>query len=172
MIQRIQTVYLALVAVLSILGLCLPLAQYYVGTTQVATFNNFTYTAAKGYDTFGAFSIAPLAFGVLLSIVILLTLVSIMLFRYRMRQLRLIIFSTILLVGYVITYAVFAYFYDLNLNLYASTAYEKGIEIAALPTFHLKFVAVFPVLSIILNCLAIQGIRKDEALVRSLDRIR
>ena len=34
------------------------------------------------------------------------------------------------------------------------------------------FVAVFPVLSIILNCLAIQGIRKDEALVRSLDRIR
>ena len=90
----------------------------------------------------------------------------------RMRQLRLTIFSTILLVGYVITYAVFAYFYDLNLNLYASTAYEKGIEIAALPTFHLKFVAVFPVLSIILNCLAIQGIRKDEALVRSLDRIR
>ena len=73
MIQRIQTVYLALVAVLSILGLCLPLAQYFVGTAQVATFNSFTYTAAKGYDTFGAFSMAPLAFGVLLSIVILLT---------------------------------------------------------------------------------------------------
>ena len=50
---------------------------------------------------------------------------------------------------------------------------EAGTEAAnLLPTFHVKFVAVFPVLSIILNCLAIQGIRKDEALVRSLDRIR
>ena len=101
MIQRIQTVYLALVAVLSILGLCLPLAQYYVGTAQVASFNSFTYTAAEGYDAFGSFSVAPLAFSILMGIVILLTIVS-----------------------------------------------------------------------IILNCLAIHGIRKDEALVRSLDRLR
>lgn len=160
MIQRIQTVYLALVAVLSILGLCLPLAQYYVGTTQVATFNNFTYTAAKGYDTFGAFSIAPLAFGVLLSIVILLTLVSIMLFRYRMRQLRLIIFSTILLVGYA--------------GFYAFLAWKFQLQLAEVNTvqYHLCFAAVMPVVSIILNCLAIHGIRKDEALVRSLDRLR
>jgi hypothetical protein len=75
-------------------------------------------------------------------------------------------------VGYVAAYALFAFYYDLNLDMFASTAYEKGIEGVMIPTFHLKFVAVFPVLSIILNCLAIQGIRKDEALVRSLDRIR
>ena len=161
MIQRIQTVYLALVAVLSILGLCLPLAQYFVGTAQVATFNNFTYTAAKGYDTFGTFSIAPLAFGVLLSIVILLTLVSIMLFRYRMRQLRLIIFSTIMLVGYAGFYAFLAWKFQLQLA-------EVNTEVQ----YHLCFAAVLPVVSIILNCLAIHGIRKDEALVRSLDRLR
>ena len=161
MIQRIQTVYLALVAVLSILGLCLPLAEYFVGSTQVASFNNFTYTAAKGYDAFGAFSMAPLTFGVLLIIVILLTLLSIMLFRFRMRQLRLTIFSTLMLIGYVAFYAFLAWKIQLQLA-----------EINAEVQFHLYFAAVFPVISIILNCLAIHGIRKDEALVRSLDRLR
>jgi hypothetical protein len=32
--------------------------------------------------------------------------------------------------------------------------------------------AIFPVISIILNIMAIHNIRKDERLVRSLDRIR
>ena len=114
----------------------------------------------------------PWCLGVLLIMVMFLTLMSIMLFRKRMRQLRLTILSTILLVGYVAAYAVFAYYYHLNLDLCALTAYEKGIEGCISPTFHLKFAAVLPILSIILNCLAIQGIRKDEALVRSLDRIR
>ena len=171
MIQRIQTVYLALVLILSFVGLISTIGEWTVADSVVAHFSNFTFGAEEPFKAKDVMS-GPWCLGVLLILVIFLSGLSIMLFRKRMRQLRLTIFSTILLVGYVITYAVFAYFYDWNLNLYASTAYEKGIEIAALPTFHLKFVAVFPVLSIILNCLAIQGIRKDEALVRSLDRIR
>ncbi len=161
MIQRIQSVYLALVAVFSILGLCLPLAQYFVGTAMVASFNHFVYTPTKGYDDVGSFSMAPLALGVLLIIVLLLTLVSIMLFRFRMRQLRLTIFSTLLLVGYVLFYAFLAWKFQLQLA-----------EINAEVQYHLCFSAVLPVVSIILNCLAIHGIRKDEALVRSLDRLR
>ncbi|MBO4565549.1 MAG: DUF4293 domain-containing protein [Bacteroidaceae bacterium] len=161
MIQRIQSVYLALVAVLSILGLCLPLAQYFVGTTMVASFNHFVYMPTKGYDAVGSFSLAPLAFGVLLIIVVLLTLVSIMLFRFRMRQLRLTIFSTLMLVGYVLFYAFLAWKFQLQLA-----------EINAEVQYHLCFAAILPVVSIILNCLAIHGIRKDEALVRSLDRLR
>ena len=171
MIQRIQTVYLALVLIFSFVGLISTIGEWTVADTVVAHFSNFTFGAEGPFKALDSTS-GPWCLGVLLILVMFLSTMSIMLFRKRMRQLRLTIISTILLVGYVITYAVFAYFYDLNLNLYASTAYEKGIEIAALPTFHLKFVAVFPVLSIILNCLAIQGIRKDEALVRSLDRIR
>lgn len=137
----------------------------------VAHFTNFTFGAEGPFKDKDSMS-GPWCLGVLLILVIFLSGLSIMLFRKRMRQLRLTIFSTILLVGYVIAYAVFAYFYDLNLGVWAMTAYEQGIEGVIPPTFHLKFVAVFPVLSIILNCLAIQGIRKDEALVRSLDRIR
>ena len=86
-----------------------------------------------------------------------------MLFRKRMRQLRLTIISTILLVGYVATYAFFAYIYKEKLLL---------VHPDAAVSFHLNFVGIFPVLSIILNALAIHGIRKDEALVRSLDRLR
>jgi len=109
----------------------------------------------------------PWCLGILLILTMFLSLMSIMLFRKRMRQLRLTIISTILLVGYVAAYIFFAYVYQVKLE---SLCGEGSGCIP--PTFHLKFAAVFPILSIILNCLAIQGIRKDEALVRSLDRIR
>ncbi|MBR4527617.1 MAG: DUF4293 domain-containing protein [Bacteroidaceae bacterium] len=171
MIQRIQTVYLALVLILSFVGLISTIGEWTMAETVVAHFSNFTFGAEEQFKPLDSIS-GPWCLGVLLIMVMFLSIVSIMLFRKRMRQLRLTIFSTILLVGYVAAYAVFAYYYDLNLNLFASTAYEKGIEGVMIPTFHFKFVATFPVLSIILNCLAIQGIRKDEALVRSLDRIR
>lgn len=171
MIQRIQTVYLALVLIFSFAGLISTIGEWTVADAAVAHFSNFTFGAEgafKAMDDLGG----PWCLGVILILVMLLSTLSIMLFRKRMRQLRLTIISTILLVGYVAAYAVFAYYYQLNLDLHAMTAYETGAEGCISPTFHLKFVSVFPVLSIILNCLAIQGIRKDEALVRSLDRIR
>ena len=173
MIQRIQTVYLALVLIFSFVGLISTIGEWTVAETVVAHFSNFTFGAEGQFEALDSIC-GPWCLGVLLIMVMFLTTMSIMLFRKRMRQLRLTIFSTILLVGYVATYALFAYYYDLNLNVHATTVYEQaGTEAAnLLPTFHVKFVAVFPVLIIILNCLAIQGIRKDEALVRSLDRIR
>ena len=171
MIQRIQTVYLALVLIFSFVGLISTIGEWTVADAVVAHFSNFTFGAEGAFKELDSTS-GPWCLGVLLIMVMFLTLMSIMLFRKRMRQLRLTILSTILLVGYVAAYAVFAYYYHLSLDLCALTAYEKGIEGCISPTFHLKFAAVLPILSIILNCLAIQGIRKDEALVRSLDRIR
>ena len=138
MIQRIQTVYLAIVAILSATVLFAKVGTYMVGAKMVAWFNNFVFNA----DDTGV--------------------ESIMLFNFRMRQLRLTIFSTILLVGYVATYAFFAWLYQGKLE-------AAGVEDVS---YHLSFMALFPVVSIILNMLAIHGIRKDEALVRSLDRIR
>lgn len=159
MIQRIQTVYLALVAVLSILGLCLPIARFYDGAEEVAQFNNFVYTSAD--ELTHNVNLGPLALGIVLVIVVLITLLTIMLFHHRMRQLRLAIFSTILLVGYVAYAAILTWKYVL----------EVGSQVQDLH-WYLSFVAAMPVLSIILNCLAIHAIRKDEALVRSLDRLR
>lgn len=166
MIQRIQTIYLALVLILSFVGLISTIGEWTVADTAVAHFSNFTFGAEEQFKALDSTS-GPWCLGVLLIMVMFLSLLSIMLFRKRMRQLRLTIFSTILLVGYVAAYALFVYYYQLNLEQLCGDAAGDIV-----PTFHLKFISVFPVLSIILNCLAIQGIRKDEALVRSLDRIR
>ena len=166
MIQRIQTLYLGLVLIFSFVGLISTIGEWTVADAIVAHFSNFTFGAEGAYKALDATS-GPWCLGILLIMVMFLSFLSIMLYRKRMRQLRLTIISTILLVGYVVTYAVFAYYYQLNLEELAPQT-----VISIVPTFHIKFVAVFPVLSIILNCLAIQGIRKDEALVRSLDRIR
>lgn len=164
MIQRIQTVYLALVAVLSILGLCLPLGQFVDGTTVVAEFNSWMFSpgsTSKVLASADFHDFAPVALGIVLSIVIILTVMSIMLFRFRMRQLRLTIFTTILLVGYILYGAFLVWHYT-----EAVSSVVDGV------TFRLSIAGVLPVLSVILNCLAIHGIRKDEALVRSLDRLR
>ena len=158
MIQRIQTVYLLLVAILSFVSLISSVGYFTLADEVIATFSNFTFSTELAFKSTG-----PYALGVLLILVILLSLMSIMLFRKRMRQLRLTVVSSILLVGYVVVYALFAYFYKENLNVVLEP--EQ-------PVFHLRFVSVFPVLSLILNVLAINGIRKDEALVRSLDRLR
>ena len=171
MIQRIQTVYLALVLIFSFVGLISTMGEWTVADTVVAHFSNFTFGAGGQFKALDTTS-GPWCLGILLILVMFLSGMSIMLFRKRMRQLRLTIISTILLVGYVAAYAVFVYYYQLNLELHAMKAYETGIAGNVSPIFHLKFISTFPVLSIILNCLAIQGIRKDEALVRSLDRIR
>ena len=166
MIQRIQTLWLALVLIFSFVGLISTIGEWTVADTVVSHFTNFTFGAEGQFKSFDATS-GPWCLGVLLIMVMFLTIMSIMLFRKRMRQLRLTIISTILLAGYVAAYAVFTYYYHLNLEQLVSA--DAG---SMAPIFHIKFGGVLPVLSIILNCLAIQGIRKDEALVRSLDRIR
>ena len=166
MIQRIQTVYLAIVLIFSFIGLFSTIGEWTMADAVVAHFGNFTFSSFGAYAQFNSTS-GPWCLGILLIMVMFLSGLSILLFRKRMRQLRLTIVSTILLVGYVAAYAVFAYYYHLNLEQLTPDA-----AVRLTPTFHIKLMAIFPVLSIILNCLAIQGIRKDEALVRSLDRIR
>jgi ABC-type proline/glycine betaine transport system permease subunit len=39
-------------------------------------------------------------------------------------------------------------------------------------TFHFHWAALFPIIAIFFDILAVVGINKDEALIRSLDRIR
>ena len=145
MIQRIQTVYLALVAVLCGVSLCSTIGRFANDTEVVASFTNFCFSTDANADI----------------IVLLLTVMSIFLFNHRMRQLRLVVFTTILLVGYIGAYAFIVW-------LYLQQLVAAGIE----AHYELAFGALYPLVCIILNCMAIHGIRKDEALVRSLDRIR
>jgi hypothetical protein len=137
------------------------IGSYNCDGITIADFTNFSFSTYEGFKSFH--SSGPWALGVLLIVVSFLSLFSIMLYTKRMRQLRLTIMSSILLVGYILTYAFFVYVYNEKLALFSPEA-----EIS----FRLSIMGCMPAISLILNILAIHGIRKDEALVRSLDRIR
>lgn len=161
MIQRIQTVWLSLTVIFCIACLCSNIGYYLCGPDEMANLSNFNFTTIEPYDTLECSG--PWALGILLILTIFLSILSILLFRKRMRQLRLTIMSSLLLVGYILVYAFFIYVYELKLE---ETFTENEIR------FRIGVAAIYPVLSLIFNYLAIHGIRKDEALVRSLDRIR
>lgn len=152
MIQRIQTVYLALALLLvGFLG-WLPLGEI-VSEMQVFTFN------IKGVFEEGAsnalFNGWPLV--VLLSIIVLIQIMVVFSFKKRVRQMRMATFSILLMIGF---FGVSWYFVKASLNTIGDGAYVFQMAMA------------FPLVAVILNYLAIRAIGKDEALVRSIDRIR
>lgn len=152
MIQRIQTVYLLAIVALTIAMLFLPLAVLQSGD-QFFTFDasGISTMAAQPellYPTWGLFTLAV--------VIALLAMVTIFLFKKRILQIRLCVFNGILMLGF---YAMFAFFFW-NLK-------EDMAEVASL-----KFALSFPLVSVILDYLAIRNIGADEALVRSLDRLR
>ena len=143
MLQRIQTVYLLIIMALTIAILFLPLAVLQSGD-QLFTFD------ATGISTMAAQPelIYP-TWG--------LFALTIFLFKKRILQIRICVFNAILMLGF---YGLFAFFYwDLG----------NQKEIFSLS---LKIAFSFPLISLILDYLAIRNIGADEALVRSLDRLR
>lgn len=151
MIQRIQSVYLLVVTVLLIIAACSPVGQF-VAADDVTThvFKPLGVTMADGIfqSTWGLFGI------LLLSAII--DFCTIFLFKNRMLQVRMTVFSTILLVGYYIAFLVFVYI--LKDDLVAS--------------FRIGWTLCLPLISIILNYLAFRAILRDEVMVRAADRLR
>jgi hypothetical protein len=97
-----------------------------------------------------------LSINMLIGIVSLISLTSIFLYKKRTLQIRLCIYNIILLFG--LTGLLAFYIFD------AANALNADIVF--------KFSITFPVISIILTYLAFRNIRKDDAIVKSLDRIR
>ena len=153
MLQRIQTVYLLVIVALTTALLFLPLAVLQSGD-QLFTFDatGVSTMAAQPelvYPTWGLFALAV--------VISLLALLTIFLFKKRILQIRLCIFNAILMLGF---YGLFAFF---CWNL------DSRIDPLSLS---LKIALSFPLVSLILDYLAIRNIGADEALVRSLDRLR
>lgn len=102
------------------------------------------------YPTWGLFALT--------AIISLLALVTIFMFKKRMLQIRFCIFNALLMLGF---YGLFAFFiFNVKGQFQDSFSYS------------LKFALSFPLISLILNYLAIRNIGADEALVRSLERLR
>jgi hypothetical protein len=147
MIQRIQTVYLFIAAVLIALLLVLDFAELAVNG-QMYIFN--AYGIISG-DQMIFNGLPVMGF---IGLITLLHIAVIFMYKNRIRQIRVLAFTIILLLGL------------LGLMFYFLYAGFENAEVAY------KIPMTFPLIAAILDYLAIRAIGKDEALVRSLNRIR
>jgi hypothetical protein len=102
-----------------------------------------------------------MAIGAIASI---LALITIFLYKGRLLQIRLTILNTLFIVGFYL-FAGFIFF-----RIMTTQAQVEYFESALVPGF--GFAAFMPLLAIVMNILAVRRIYADEALVRSLSRLR
>lgn len=152
MLQRIQSVYLLVVAILLVVALCMPVGSF-VGADGI-TENVFKPLGLSMAD--GSFQSTWGLFGLLLLSVII-AFCTIFLFRNRMLQVRMTIFNSVLLVGYYIAFLVFMFVLKSDLEAMS---------------FKLGWALCLPAVSIILNYLAFRAIYRDELMVKASDRLR
>ncbi|MEJ5317561.1 MAG: DUF4293 domain-containing protein [Tenuifilum sp.] len=155
MIQRIQSLFLlASVILLSIL-MYNPFASFIVEPQMAKyTLGVFGLSVVDGSTVEKVQSIWFLLGFII--VVLLLSLITIFLYHRRLLQIRLCVLTIVMLVGLqgVMYYVVYAYGENLNSK----------------PSYNLVF--IFPLIAAILNFLALRAIARDEALIRSLDRLR
>lgn len=151
MIQRIQSVYLLVVAALSTLLLKFPLADL---ISPKAAFLFYAIEVNDASSGASVFSTLPIF--LLLVVTILVSVITIFQYKKRMVQIRLANVNGVLI---LLFYGLFVIYFWLMKDLF-------------LVTLELRLIIVLPAISFIMNWLAIRGIKADEALVKSLDRIR
>ena len=154
MIQRIQTVYLAIAAFLLVLLFSNPISQIILSEKLYLTLWHHEISAASD-ELFASVSTWPITF--LLSVIVVIEIVTIFLYKRRLVQIRLCVFNLLLMFGLV---GLIYYF-----TKYTITSTEGMKSVFLWPI-------VCPMIAIILNYLALKAIQKDENLVRSYDRIR
>lgn len=147
MLQRIQTIYIFIAGILVLLLFRLKFADILVDD-QTLIFK------AKGIFLGEERIFNGLPLVILVGIIGHLQLIALVLFKKRIRQIRILVFNIFLMLGLLGVIIYFAY-----------AGFDE-------PKVAFKIPTAFPLVGIILNYLAIRAIGKDEALVRSIDRIR
>jgi hypothetical protein len=147
MIQRIQSVYLLIATVITALLFLLPFAE--IAKDGAIYLFNF-----QGVLLDGAVKTNGLVVPVLLVMIIALNILAIFSYSNRSKQVKLVWGAILTLVVLLVSFVYFTY---LSFS---------GAQIS------FKLGAILPLIAIILDYLAIRAIDKDEALIRSIDRIR
>lgn len=153
MIQRIQTLYLFIAFVLMLLLFFFPLAEILSGEGQLYSFR-FDGLHYAGHETVYIQTVPTI---ILLSVIVAITFISIFLYRRRVTQMRINFFNMLLMLGY----AGLVYFYVQDFSNSLESEFVRY-----------KLFDAFPFVAAIFTYLAIRAIGKDEALIRSIDRIR
>jgi hypothetical protein len=155
MIQRIQTVYLFLVMIFTLLFLIFP-----VGGFQAATDNFLVKTWSiipEGYQELG---IETGFLGYIASaLAIIVMIVSIYTtFQFKKRLLQIKLGKMNILLNVFLVVLTFFYLDNVREDVAAQFSYKVGV--------------VFPLLSMILILMANRAIRRDENMIRAADRLR
>jgi len=153
MIQRIQTLYLLGVLVLIALMFFFPLAELIDAASQTYTFIYRGIPSLTDGEPM-LFKAYPVA--ILLAVIILNVIVTIFSYKKRIRQIRFTVFNIFCMMG-----TMGLVYYSIN---------SQANEMQAIANY--SIVNAFPLVGIVLSYLAIRNIGKDEAMIRSMDRIR
>ena len=160
MIQRIQTLFLFLVIIAMGVTIGMPLWEQMQTNSGTGDSWNLTAFALNNFDASGEMiqSSSKWYIGTLAAFAGLLSLISIFQYANRGRQMLINMLNSLVMVGLVV--AVFLTTNGINTEI---NAQEAG-------TYQIGFWAIL--VAMVSNMLANRFIRKDEALVRSVDRIR
>ena len=149
MIQRIQSVYLLIVAILSVIVMSNPIGSFIAADNSIVEFTNLSLIDQSGVEDY-----KPWALFAILMISAIISLITIFLYRKRMLQIRLTLFNIILAIGYYVTLVTFVFML-------------KGES-----TFVPSWMVCLPFVGIVLDWLAIRARGKDEMLVKAYERLR
>lgn len=157
MLQRIQTVYLALAAIAGLLVFFFPLGIFY---DQLQGNYKFFVCAVQSMDPepaiyFARWITLPLILLMLVSLIFSVT--TIFLYKKRSVQLRLVAFNVLVNIVFIVL-VFFYYVTKIKTLTHIEPSYGIGI--------------VFPLAALVFLIMANRSIRKDEALVRSTERLR
>ena len=150
MIQRIQTLYLLAVVALGITLIFMPVVQL-VSPETASELQVYELSALGGAPLQGLWGLTLAS-----ALIPLLALVDIFLYKKRILQARLNIFTVMLCLGYYGVLAIYIWLAKMSLSL----------------EWHIIPWASIPLVCMILTLMATRAILKDEALVRAADRIR
>ena len=147
MIQRIQTLYVLISAILLGLLFSLPFADIVFGN-QEYLFD------IRGIVLNDKITTSGLPIAIFIAMTLLIHVVVLFIYKKRILQMRMLVFSIILMLGLFGIFYFFTYY-----------SFDDA-------EIHFKLCVAFPLVAIIFDYLAIRAIGKDEALIRSVDRIR
>ena len=155
MIQRIQTVYLLAIVVLSGFVIFSPLADL---LNKVDNLNYLVdFKGISLIQTTGNIIESRIWALTSVSMVVpILALIAIFSFKNRVKQIRLTVINMFFILCFYIFLVLFLW--PACVRLHAD--------------WHLRIVSVFPLVNLILSYLAIGAIGKDEKLIKSMDRLR
>lgn len=164
MIQRIQTLYMMLAVIVSIICICLPVGTFTLsdGSWSATLYNGLLSepTADGPSLDFGVVAVWPLFLLHLLAV--LFTGFSIFMYKSRSKQ---IVLCTLAMLCYGLWYADAAWAGWFSAGLADAM---KDAEYGFTPSLWMAL----PFAGVVFEWLAIKGVRADQKLIRSMDRIR